>query len=464
MCGLVGALAFNKTGINLQDLEVFLDLLRVSTVRGTDGTGMIYIGDKETGLTTGRKELPYSSWLKQGTNANDFMEGPLFQKALPDFTKCRFLIGHCRAATRGASSTDNAHPFEEGPILMVHNGTINIDMKKDDKSFDVDSHALCYELSKKPALEVMRDIKGPAAVIWYDRRDFKLRVYRNYERPLFACRSTNKLFIASEAWMLFGVVGRHNLNKDEVKQFETRKIYEFSHEERDPTIVEVPFSVYHPPIHQRSHHAARGGTGANDEYFDSDANEWRPLPRQHGAVFQEVQRKLELLPPRGEVVVPTKFRKRTDADLERLHRDSEKFLNSLGENGKNKAHLVPTNNYFTIEPGMKVIFEPTNLDYLDESKRRAIFNGVLREVLPMMPRPYGMIGDVRINAKTRKKPQPGMEPQQLYQQKLLVGKVESCLINHTDMSDVHINLIDVEPFKEEWMANITKFRKNAPAC
>ena len=59
---------------------------------------------------------------------------PEYKKMFPDgFGGYRAVVGHNRSATRGGITTETAHQFQEGPITIVHNGTL-IDTSQDRNS------------------------------------------------------------------------------------------------------------------------------------------------------------------------------------------------------------------------------------------------------------------------------------------------------------------------------------------
>lgn len=114
------------------------------------------------------------------------------------------MIGHVRASTYGGNTKDNAHPFKEGNITLVHNGTLtnpwpwarhhSIDTSK----VNVDSHAICHILNKTQDFNVLGEINGAAALVMHDdKTPNRLYVYRNKDRELFYGLCSYGMYISS---------------------------------------------------------------------------------------------------------------------------------------------------------------------------------------------------------------------------------------------------------------------------
>ena len=117
MCGLVGFVT--EAGYTLAtDRKSFItEGLIVDTLRGEDSTGVMY----------GAPKCTLAGYYKQAVDGYTFTEDDKFKKLRDSVGKHRFMAGHNRAATRGAVTADNAHPFREGDVTLVHNGTLRGD-------------------------------------------------------------------------------------------------------------------------------------------------------------------------------------------------------------------------------------------------------------------------------------------------------------------------------------------------
>lgn len=180
MCGIVGI--FTPGLATDQQLRLFMDLLYVDKARGEHATGVIKIQPYQKKVETFKRAVSSQVFLGQ-QDAFDFM----------DKGRGRIYIGHNRYATMGdKSKDDNAHPFTEGHITMVHNGGVDrwaLDKLEGytDPEIVVDSHMLCKTIAEHGINEAIKRFSGAAALVWWDDNEKSLNFLRNAERPLFLC-------------------------------------------------------------------------------------------------------------------------------------------------------------------------------------------------------------------------------------------------------------------------------------
>jgi len=207
MCGIVGFVSGTRTAVAYYKRQKFLrQALFLDTLRGKDATGIFYHTFKE--MEEGSTESAY--WLKNAVPAPEFLECTEFNALSSKMGDWAFCVGHNRAATKGAKGkVDNAHPFQENDITLVHNGTLTSSyalpgggMHK--LGVEVDSHAICHNLATHSVDEVIKNLSGAFALVWHDARDQSLNFIRNKERPLYLgeCPYDNTIYFMSELKML----------------------------------------------------------------------------------------------------------------------------------------------------------------------------------------------------------------------------------------------------------------------
>lgn len=204
MCGLVAMMTLANNGFYATDLEVFQEMLYVDALRGADSTGVFCV-DRKLSI----------SGIKHASHPINTFMSPAWANLKGDAIRSgKILVGHNRKATHGTVNNANAHPFYEKHIILVHNGTL-WDHKNKLGDRDVDSHAFAAKLAETAPEDVpqlLADVEGAYAFIWWDRNQKKLFICRNKDRPLNLLKYNNKLVFASEAWMARGPILRNEKN------------------------------------------------------------------------------------------------------------------------------------------------------------------------------------------------------------------------------------------------------------
>lgn len=427
MCGIFAALSFRHCGLFKYDYEVFTDLAKVSLLRGMDGGGVFYVGDKKSGLYA-KDGDNYVSWIKKEGPFTNLMVDDIWKDHENDFMRSRFLVGHARWATQGKRNTDHAHPFEHEHITMVHNGTLeSIKNQKPWGTDGSDSLELCKLLASGPPKKVIPEFRGPTALVWYDNKDKKLRLWRNYGRTLFGAFDFSVIYLASEMWMLENVIKRKTQVRTDLRVFEENYLYEWDHNEIKPH--KIPISQFKEtrviPAPQQQPLALpkpSAAVGAHKGLLDKVVDALRSPAK---SVDKDAP--------------PPRYR-----HLELVHDE------------RTKTTLIPAMDYMSLKRGDKVIFEPTHIEYLDNGAR-GLIKGEFIEALPIRAIAYGMFDGVQIIGKTKKKDKT--PPNKVYSNKLLVGDVESILINSVDSSDVRVHVVSLEPYSESQLETLRKMKK-----
>lgn len=183
MCGLVGIAT--STFLSNGERAAFKDLLFVDTLRGEHSTGVFSVDTKSN-----------VDYFKQPIDGPTFIQLNAYNKLFDRPTNLRILAGHNRKATVGKVNYDNAHPFNHGEIIMMHNGTLKSQggLEKAGQ-FGTDSECIAYNLSQvEPdnVEEVINKLNGAFALVWWDNRDETLNFIRNSERTLYVGQSNSK--------------------------------------------------------------------------------------------------------------------------------------------------------------------------------------------------------------------------------------------------------------------------------
>lgn len=197
VCGIVGICG----KIYAKEENIFKVLLCLDTIRGPDSTGVLAVSENSV----------YETFKKVGTPWNCFGEKKFDN--IFKFTNV-LLLGHNRMATVGHVTDKNAHPFDVGDIIGVHNGTIRSEFKLEDHQFfDVDSETVLHNFAKNGVGETCKILDGAYAIVFYDKRDHTLHMLRNKERPLYYVYSKDMktLLWASESWMLTIACAKYDL-------------------------------------------------------------------------------------------------------------------------------------------------------------------------------------------------------------------------------------------------------------
>ena len=205
MCGLAAVI---DPFMGDADRSAFRDLLIITALRGLDSTGFFGVETPTVAQDAEAIAETQVRWAKALGNPYQLMGKPEFNRTMRSLNgfQHRAMVGHCRAATKGHTSPENAHPFDVGDIVGVHNGTISSGLTIPEG--ETDSQAL-YELIQKEGLGCLKEIVGAWALIWYDRRDHTINAVRNNERPLFYAETAASLMLSSESAFIDLVADRN---------------------------------------------------------------------------------------------------------------------------------------------------------------------------------------------------------------------------------------------------------------
>jgi len=191
MCGIIGMISKNVNGFWHDERDAFYDMLLMNQVRGMDGTGVFGVYHNRQCAT-----------LKVGTNASNLVEMEVYDKFKTKILNNFWTVfGHNRKATQGSISSKNSHPFVRDNIVLIHNGTLF--GHKSIADTEVDSDSIAVALNTKAPEDLLGEINGAYALVWYDKRDKMIRIARNIERPLFIAETEKSWMFSSEKASVF---------------------------------------------------------------------------------------------------------------------------------------------------------------------------------------------------------------------------------------------------------------------
>ena len=241
MCGITGFITLGTRAGGVSDRRTYLkQTLMVDSLRGFHGTGVFY---EELGANG-------CGWAKAAEAGFDFVNSKNYGDVERDMHKLRFAVGHNRWATTGASDdVNNTHPFCEGDVTMVHNGTLDGDgglmTSQIHLDVDVDSHAVCHNLAIHDAVEVIEKLEGAFVLIWHDKRDDSINFVRNGERPLTmftqSTSTSDTVLFGSERKMMEWIMDRNSISvyNGEYKDLPVGEIWKFLPDSLVPEITKV---------------------------------------------------------------------------------------------------------------------------------------------------------------------------------------------------------------------------------
>lgn len=219
MCGLVAMVSKKEIGFAQQEVTAFTQMLFVDQLRGKDGTGIYYNGTKG-------EFNPMA--IKSASPSSVFIGTKEYSAAMETvFRNSGYVVGHNRAGTRGAKDDKNAHPFREGHIMLVHNGTLS-EHKSLHETYESDSKAICYSIAKKGAEGTLKEIKGSFALIWANCKEKTLNFCRNSQRPLYLFETKDSFFFSSEEGLAQWILKRNDIKIENSRLLDEGKLFSIS--------------------------------------------------------------------------------------------------------------------------------------------------------------------------------------------------------------------------------------------
>lgn len=238
MCGIVGLISRSVSGFTWSEEGIFTNMLRADTVRGDDSTGVFGVSRKG--------HVDTQKGDADGYIFTRVSQYDQFRKRMRD--KYHIVIGHNRKATKGTVTSANAHPFVEGNIVLVHNGTL-LNAGDINKEVEVDSHAIAHALNDHDAVAALGKLDGAYALVWYNMEDRTLNLARNAQRPLFVLEYPGVWAIASEAGLPAWLFGREGVKFKQAREVLPEKILTWHLDKLTDEPEVTAFAEYKAPTH-----------------------------------------------------------------------------------------------------------------------------------------------------------------------------------------------------------------------
>lgn len=264
MCGIVSIIRKqSKMSLYKNHTDIFKQMLYADALRGWDSTGIASIRmNRQVHIT--KDACPPASLFHRNED-HTWIHGN------------QALIGHNRFATKGKTNRDNAHPFKEDHITLVHNGTLRFHHHL--KNVEVDSHAITHSIAERGAKETLEMLDGAYALVWYDAETNLIHAARNDERPLYLLETDDLFILSSEQGLAQWICARNNAKVKKSQLLTSGILYSFKTNRKDMRYIDTerfqPF-VFKPP--QQNRPPIQLPNKKKEEEIDVKTGEVLPFP------------------------------------------------------------------------------------------------------------------------------------------------------------------------------------------
>lgn len=205
MCGLAGMIGRE---IWQADRKMFRELLYITALRGTDSTGVMTAGfGKKDWIEVEKAAVPAASFIRSSM-AQQWSQ-------LDDYSADVFMA-HCRDATVGTVTKENAHPFNLPTLVGCHNGTLVDGKYRIISKGKTDSELMFEDMEKQGVKATLEGLSQSSAyaISVFEKGGTSVKLARNKKRPLWIGLNTDRacIYWSSEQEMLELVAARNNVN------------------------------------------------------------------------------------------------------------------------------------------------------------------------------------------------------------------------------------------------------------
>lgn len=233
MCGLIGIISKNwNKHLPTTTETVFKQLIYAGALRGFDATGIWKVTDKhETEIV--KHAMPAGYFLSQRDS---------FDLINTYYRDSFAIFAHNRKATQGAKDDKTAHPFKEGPITLMHNGTLSY-WPRQKLELLSDSHYIATLLAEEQKeFKPIESLQGAYALIWHNANKKQINFCRNDERPLFIVEAKEFYLLVSEAEMGEWILLRNGFDVYDTVEVQENFIYKMSWKNNKLNLNKAKFS------------------------------------------------------------------------------------------------------------------------------------------------------------------------------------------------------------------------------
>lgn len=352
MCGLVGCAS---PWMNEKEKGIFKQMLYADVFRGIDSTGIARV-NKKTGYYGKEDEFNYSIYKKALPSAallslKDFKNWENEWNDQPNKGSTKIMMGHNRAATIGNINDKNAHPFQEGEIILSHNGTLwDMTNLEDQEYFDIDSQCIAHNVDVIGIEETVKRLRGAFVLTWIDLRKKTLNFTRNSERPLsiVTCKD-GSIYWASEDKMLEWILDRNRIKYDSSWILKPGQHFEFDYTTTGSQFSNFNVYEYELNKEKRVYSGTRTYFSRGDEYDDkgdyaySSTDKSDKREKREGTLEKEMKKALR---SKKNDKIRAKWKQTEDIDDEKSLTDREYlFRKKLRRVGINPDKRVRVQSY-----------------------------------------------------------------------------------------------------------------------